>query len=565
MRKHIKRKLALFLGLTSLLASCTLNFGGEQSFSFAKPYSSISLIDQDELESRSREESLSRENDPGVDYSDRLLSSNLAKSDLTCKTASKGKSGTNYAQMSKSVHSAKQVADGIGDHVMDSIGEKRILVIPVIIKDYQDNVTETNRELIYKTFFGKSSDTSWESVSSYYYKSSFGNLLINGTVSEWFDYGKTASELSHLTSQDVYGQNIGNFDPTLDVLDKAVEWYKKRYHTDCKEFDADNDGRIDGVWLVYSAPTYQNNYQLGSSFWAYTFSKYQGTLNEESPNPFRYCWGSVEFLKKAYGATGCDAHTYIHETGHMMGLDDYYDVNGRVSACGGVDMMDNNIADHNTFSKYGLGWTRPYLVSGDCEIDLKPASTSGESIIIPTEGGFSNSAFDEYILVELYTPDELNAKDAASTGGYYGPYLRAFTNPGVKIYHIDARLATSKLRLNQWGTWSYTTEFVQSYTQITTKAHTNSPSTGTQSGYSNRLNDQYRLIQMIDKEGRNFSTSMRFASNNSLFKSGDSFSYDKFSSQFANKTTMNNGSKFAYSVSFSDLSASGVKVTITKG
>ena len=40
--------------------------------------------------------------------------------------------------------------------------------------------------------------------------------------------------------------------------------------------------------------------------------------------PYVYCFASMDFMFEGYGKTGLDAHTYIHETGHAMGLNDYY-------------------------------------------------------------------------------------------------------------------------------------------------------------------------------------------------------------------------------------------------
>ena len=65
-----------------------------------------------------------------------------------------------------------------------------------------------------------------------------------------------------------------------------------------------------------------------------------------------------------------DTHTYIHETGHFLGLNDYYSDTPTYSPIGKHDMMDANVGDHNSYSKMLLGWTKPYLVTGNGTIDL---------------------------------------------------------------------------------------------------------------------------------------------------------------------------------------------------
>ena len=75
-----------------------------------------------------------------------------------------------------------------GLNTFPTMGEPKILVIPVSFRDYDYNSTETNRKKIEQTFFVeddtkeesyKTSDTSWYSVAQYYYLSSGGNLKIN--------------------------------------------------------------------------------------------------------------------------------------------------------------------------------------------------------------------------------------------------------------------------------------------------------------------------------------------------------------------------------------------------
>ena len=131
-----------------------------------------------------------------------------------------------------------------------------------------------------------------------------------------------------------------------------------------------------------------------------------------------------------------DAHTLIHETGHLLGLEDYYDYDGKMGTAGGLDMMDNNIGDHTAYSKYSLGWTNPYVVTGDSEITIKPFESSGDMILIKDD--WNHSAMDEYLLIEFYTPTGLNAKDAEAK--YAGIYPIMFQKPGIKVYHIDSRL-----------------------------------------------------------------------------------------------------------------------------
>ena len=73
----------------------------------------------------------------------------------------------------------------------------------------------------------------------------------------------------------------------------------------------------------------------------------------------------------ASGNAKPDAHTFIHETGHMIGLDDYYSYDrgkGDYGGLGGLDMMDFNIGDHNGYSKWMLGWLHPQMVKNQVSL-----------------------------------------------------------------------------------------------------------------------------------------------------------------------------------------------------
>ena len=344
----------------------------------------------------------------------------------------------------------EDVNDSSGNFPCRAFGNMKILVIPVKIRGYDSVANATNLERLNNAFFGETEDTGWESVASFYKKSSYGALNLSGVVADqWYDCGYTTSQLAALTPP-AGTRNMGSYDRTWTILEGAVSWYKQTYHDNCTQFDIDHDGLIDGVWLVYGCPNQKNASGLDQKlFWAYNYKDYSVDVNNTSilttsPVGYSYCWASYDFMDFGdYGAAAnkVDAHTYIHETGHLMGLEDYYvaakeEGEQNYGPMGGLDMMDYNILDHNAWSKYAYGWIKPYVVDDSCEIVLKPSCTSGEAIILPTTGGFNGSAFDEYIMMEFYTPDLLNYQDSFVG---YSSYPHGFTENGVRIYHVDAR------------------------------------------------------------------------------------------------------------------------------
>jgi len=419
---------------------------------------------------------------------------------------------------------------------MIAVGVERMLVIPVMIDGHEDNADEATLSDIEKVMFGDSDESSWESVASFYHKSSYGRLSLTGIVTEWYDCGYTIAEL-----ESMWGE------PTTIILDRAIQWVKDSHpEIDLTQYDIDQDGHIDGVWMVYSADYSYNSDVL----WAYTNwnSANEDYGDASSPKAYTYAWASYGFMYEGYGSGGIDGHTFIHETGHMLSLDDYYDYDSATSPMGMIDMMDNNIIDHNGFSKFSLGWTNPYVVTGEADITLLPASSSGQSILLSAD--WNGIPFDEYLLIELYTPDGLNEKDALSA--YPANGRRGFTIPGVRMYHVDARLFDS-------GSGAYTDDLSSGRSYI---GASNSASWARITANKSK----FKLLSLVDAahNTRYLESSSAIATDASLFKSGSSFAFEDYADAFPLKVskTMNDGSAFPYTIEFVVVNSQSAQVKI---
>ena len=313
-----------------------------------------------------------------------------------------------------------------------------VLVIPVEFSDvtFDDAYNSSDGETKIKdeleiAFNGTSEETNyWESVSSYFEKSSFGNLYLN------FDIGEVVT-LSYATS-DLLEDNVG----IASVINSAFNTYKRENEDiDYTRYDYDKDGIIDSVWLIYSAPDYitDPSYEgQDGDFWAFVTSFTNPVSNLSSPGIGTFGWASYDFMyQKEDGQI--DAHTYIHETGHLMGLNDYYDYTYMSEPLGMYDMQDCNVGDHNVWTKAALGWINPIIIDTSknipAKVHLNPREDGGAIFIT---NGYSKTAFDEFLVLELYTPNGLNELD--STYEYSDGYGLMPKESGVKMYHVDARL-----------------------------------------------------------------------------------------------------------------------------
>ncbi len=438
--------------------------------------------------------------------------------------------------------------------VLPSIGDVNLLVIPVLIPGYSsftiagydDSVSEEERledvrNDIETSFFGDAEDTGYESVKSYYYKSSFGKLNLGGVVTEWFD---VAEHTSYTSASSI------TIDVTYEIAETAVNWALSTQEINASDYDYDNDGFIDGVWLVYSAEDYANDgpYTDDLNYWAYTSWGNQ----DKNPNPNRneyyynlFGWASYDFMYEGYGKEEVDAHTFIHETGHFLGLNDYYSDRSIYNPVGKTDMMDGNIIDLNSYSKMLLGWTKPYIATSGAEIEIGSMEDENQLIVVlPDDVSFDGTfdPFSEYLLIELYTPTGLNEQDSI-TAIENRPL--APKEAGLRVYHIDNR--------------RFVTSYDEEYDQYFTREYQGEELSSDEAfifPITNYISyDQYYYylnvdpsiypydeIRMIEKGGVNTFSSGGYQTISSYFVEGDSFSMESYASFFLNDGILDNGS-----------------------
>ncbi len=437
----------------------------------------------------------------------------------------------------------------------DSATNPNILVIPIEFSDYQFS-SKTIAD-INTLFNGISSATGyWESVKSFYYKTSFGKLDLQFTVADKYVTGLTVQEAAALPTDDGMQYFSSN------LLRRAVSDYvTKNGANSTQQFDSDNDGFIDAVWLIYSCPNYSNSTtirNISTDFWAYVFWDYTQNPNYTQPVQKVYAWASYDFMYEGGGTTKIDGHTYIHETGHLFGLEDYYnyDSDSTYKPTGGIDMMDFNVIDHNVWSKMALGWQKPYIVTGDAEITISPSQTNGDSILIADS--WNGTSYDEFMMVELYTPTGLNTLD--STTQYCGVYPRGYTIPGIRLVHVDSRLTKIAYISGNWYYTGYhepTTEPLSGYDYYYAVAHSNTP--------SRSYDAEYRLIHMIQATNVNTFKTGSIGTNADLFTAGQTFSMATYGPNFfKNGTLLNNNNALGYTIEIVSVSSTSATIRVHK-
>ena len=298
-----------------------------------------------------------------------------------------------------------------------------------------------------------------------------------------------------------------------------------------------------------------------NNYWAYTAwanSETIGDVNNPIPNLFG--WASYDFMYAYYEEENIneikiDSHTFIHETGHFLGLKDYYGENG-YNPIGGADMMDRSIIDHNSYSKMLLGWSKPYLVYGAGQIDISSMDKENSFIVVLDDNAYDNNGqfnpFDEYILIELYTTEGLNNKDSTYTLSK-NKHFKAPDEIGIRIYHVDKRVYFLDASSYNWTISLYDGQQLLPNTGLVTPI-TNSRAKGLYEIYFGLSSSVtlYDEIRLINKSGVDTFSSGGLADNNSLFKKGDVFSLEKYSKQFYD-ASFNNNNPFTKSIIVEDI------------
>ena len=323
-----------------------------------------------------------------------------------------------------------------GMHSMPSIGTVKALVIRVGFEDYplylekenneEDVAEEEEKEKdsgycltkaeITDYFMGNApgsdSQYPYESLSAYYRRSSFGNLNIS--LGEIIDY-TSEKKRDYYAEKEAGEKEIELMGEILDHLEGEI---------DLSDYDGDGDGVADAVYVFYSGTP-------GPSV-SKTFSPHCRSCSE-----YNLSLGRTKITH--FVMIGLDEKSVLmHETGHLLGLPDYYSKTDGAALFGTSDMMYDNSGDHNGFSKWILGWISNenvlFLDKSDAgkTVSLTPVDSlkcEGKKLAVLSNPK-SKDPYGTYLLVE-YVSAENNMSDLV--GGTFPE--------GFRIFRVDAKMS----------------------------------------------------------------------------------------------------------------------------
>ena len=322
--------------------------------------------------------------------------------------------------------------------ILDTIGDQKLLIIPVHTSD--TSFTQDELDIIDLAYNGDASETGWQSLRTYYEASSYGELRMEGIMVEPYNLGMNTSAFGTKCKSDTYYSGI---------LNTIVSNYASEIASN--NLDENGDGWVDAVEFVWkNNGTIWSGYSDNTSVW-WAFTSVTGnTPNVNNPVVGAYFWSPLVHITNGFYTPNIDVHTLAHETGHLLGCDDYYSYDSDTDGApaGGSDIMDLNVGDHNAVSKAMYGWVSPYVPTGEFDtfsITLHDFQSTGDCLMLIDPDSWNGTQYDEYFMCEYYTPTGLNEMDA--TEGYdewrdYNGTGRIYTQPGLKVFHADYRTGT---------------------------------------------------------------------------------------------------------------------------
>lgn len=330
---------------------------------------------------------------------------------------------------------ALQIA-GWGGEVL---GDRKLLVILVGYKDHSftiDNPRDKFDNLLNQE--GYSANGSNGSVADYFKDAS------NNKFTPSFD---VVGPFTLPNNRKYYGANDGyggdDARPALQTVHACN--LAEESGVDFSQYDGNNDGKIDLVFIVYAG---HNEAEGGpkDSVWPHQWEIYPGNggnigdiyTQPEYDGKKLVSYSCSSELSGPSGSQMCNIGTFCHEFGHAIGLPDWYDTEN--NACLGLSlasiMNSGNYLNesrtpptYNIIERWLMGWAFPKEIKEMGLYELEHVSKDDGYIIWANDSKTECFLFEARTKGANYKWDKyLNAGDKRM--GYQG-------GEGMLVYHLD--------------------------------------------------------------------------------------------------------------------------------
>lgn len=238
---------------------------------------------------------------------------------------------------------------------------------------------------------GYSANGATGSAADYFRASSSGQYHPHFDVFGPYDLDR---RMSYYGGNDYMGNDRHPDQMVVDALAKLMA--DGEADVDMADYDADNDGKIDFVFVYYAGhneaegadeetiwphswEVYPQNVEGGVQFGGKTVSKYACTSE----------------LKDKFGYDMCGIGTFCHEFSHVLGLPDLYTTDGAThKTLDSWDVMDYGPYNNDgrtppvfsSYERFFMGWLTPDILDSDGDYRLDDLQTSNRAYLISGDG-----------------------------------------------------------------------------------------------------------------------------------------------------------------------------------
>lgn len=179
---------------------------------------------------------------------------------------------------------------------------------------------------------------------------------------------------------------------------------------DFSQYDTDNDGTIDNVFVYYSG----HNQAEGASentIWPHRFKVYDNVVLDGKQ---LYDYACTSELSGSSGTRMCGIGTFSHEFGHVLGLPDYYDTSNNrnnphvpgawnIMSSGSYNGRGKTPPAYSAEDRFYLGWLQPIQIETGGQYSLSSLNSSNSAYLLASKSSnLSGNNPDpvEYFLLE---------------------------------------------------------------------------------------------------------------------------------------------------------------------
>ena len=198
------------------------------------------------------------------------------------------------------------------------------------------------------------------------------------------------------TTYQYYGKNSGSTSQDMrpgQMIIDACKKADKEWNVDFSQYDNDNDGNVDFVFVFYAGRGEADSGESDAVWPHMSYASYTSRCYLDGVLVDQYaCSNEIP----ATGSYHVGINTCCHEFSHVMGLPDMYNTSNSkdYQTLGNWDIMDNGPYNNNGrtppaysgYERFFCGFATPLVLNSPCDITLPEIQRSGQVLIVTASG-----------------------------------------------------------------------------------------------------------------------------------------------------------------------------------